>query len=335
MKNVKKLSIDLSSVDDEVQSKSNQDEHKTIYNLPEDQGKLEGAFFSTSNDIVLYRGDYEFNAEVIGDEYFFGNAKAKFAEETLMINSTVGGWHKQVNQLKKISADDQQEIVSFGQEYTNFAIVTEFDQDNIFQSSRKVVNAVLTIPLTSLRLLLGSETTDKLRKFLEIEEPQSFKTHKIPSRITKILHAAINPHLTGAAKQLYCQAKAHEYLCELVELMEKMETETSSFDEEATLILDMHDMLLHHEGKLPTMAELAEQYNVPARRLNTQFQKEYGLTINQYVTKMRLHQAHDLVASEDVALKIIASQIGYSHVNHFITAFKREFGYSPGALRKK
>jgi AraC-like DNA-binding protein len=34
-------------------------------------------------------------------------------------------------------------------------------------------------------------------------------------------------------------------------------------------------------------------------------------------------------------MKALANQLGYSHVNHFITAFKRQFGYSPGTIRRR
>jgi len=34
-------------------------------------------------------------------------------------------------------------------------------------------------------------------------------------------------------------------------------------------------------------------------------------------------------------MKVLAARLGYSHVNHFIAAFKKKFGYPPGSLRKK
>jgi AraC-like DNA-binding protein len=36
-----------------------------------------------------------------------------------------------------------------------------------------------------------------------------------------------------------------------------------------------------------------------------------------------------------VSFRSAATRLGYSHVNHFISAFKRKFGYSPGSLRRK
>ncbi|NTW85245.1 MAG: AraC family transcriptional regulator, partial [Holophagaceae bacterium] len=33
-------------------------------------------------------------------------------------------------------------------------------------------------------------------------------------------------------------------------------------------------------------------------------------------------------------MKALAANLGYSHVNNFIYAFKKKFGYPPGSVRK-
>jgi AraC-like DNA-binding protein len=34
-------------------------------------------------------------------------------------------------------------------------------------------------------------------------------------------------------------------------------------------------------------------------------------------------------------MKVLAERLGYSHVNNFIHAFSKRFGYSPGSLRHR
>jgi len=58
------------------------------------------------------------------------------------------------------------------------------------------------------------------------------------------------------------------------------------------------------------------------------------MTIHRFMIKQRLHEAHDIILETSMPLKSLSFNLGYSHVNHFITAFKREFAYSPGSLRK-
>ncbi|WP_417784195.1 helix-turn-helix domain-containing protein [Terasakiella pusilla] len=330
MKNVKQLSIDLSVLEDEASAFEDSYEHKTKYKIPKEQGSLNGLFLETSHDMFFYHGDYQFNKELVGQEYFFGNVDLSFSEETFMANVMTGGMVRFEEQI-----ESEKMTYNFGQDLTYFGKMKGQVQDIFFQPSKSMTNSVLTVPISSLMLLIGEETTDKLLLFLGLGETGLASIKQIPMRITQILKSAVNPHLTGSMKQLYCQAKALEYLCELVELMEKSETNPCGAGDGAVIISDMHDKLIDHVGRLPNLAELAEEYNVPARTLNARFQKQYGLPISQYITKIRMEKAHNIIRNHSVPLKVVADKLGYSHVNHFITAFKREFGYPPGRLRKQ
>jgi hypothetical protein len=61
---------------------------------------------------------------------------------------------------------------------------------------------------------------------------------------------------------------------------------------------------------------------------------EYGASVYNFVTDHRLNQVHASIIASTTPLKTLAARLGYSHVNHFIVAFKRKFGYPPGSLRK-
>lgn len=327
MKNVKKVSMDLSVLDEEMQSCSDDMEHQFSFDLPEEQGNLEAVFLYMSQDVAVYSGDHHYNQDATGPEYAFGNVNGVFETDTFMASTVVGGWTRQVENFPKCD-------VSFGDQLTLFRNARKYDFDSTVQASKHLRYASMMIPISSMKLLIGEESTDKFMHFLEIEKDPSIAIHRIPLRITQILQSAINPRLTGSMKQLYCQAKAFEYLCELVELMEKKEQGAALMEEKQSLIFDIHEDLIKHVGRLPSLAELAQQYGLPARTLNTLFLNEYGLSIHQYISRVRLEKAHEIIKDSDIALKVIAAKLGYSHVNHFITAFKREFGYPPGTLRK-
>lgn len=334
MKNIKKLTLDFSRFEDEATALESDMEHWITYELPEEQGSVSGVFLKTSHDMVFYRGDYTLNQESIGPEFSFGKSNVVFAEDTFVANIILGGMGRFEEQARNSECYPEKQDFIFGQELTHFKNILQYEEDPFFETSEKIVNCVLTIPIRSMALLIGEENTKKLLSFLDVVNVSDTSVHKIPMRITQILQSAVNPHLTGSMKQLYCQAKALEYLCELVELMEKQEVNSILADADQSIITDIHDKLIGYVGRLPTLAELAEQYGLPARTFNSRFKKHYGLSITQYVTQLRMNKAHDIIRNSNVALKIIAADLGYSHVNHFITAFKREFGYPPGSLRK-
>ncbi|MDD5216403.1 MAG: helix-turn-helix domain-containing protein, partial [Methylococcales bacterium] len=96
----------------------------------------------------------------------------------------------------------------------------------------------------------------------------------------------------------------------------------------------LHAYITSTKGKLPNLHDLAKQFGISLRTLNDLFTAEYGQSISAFINDYRLSAAHEALEHSDIPMKQLASELGYSHVNHFITAFKRKFSYSPGHLRK-
>lgn len=99
-------------------------------------------------------------------------------------------------------------------------------------------------------------------------------------------------------------------------------------------IKNLHGYILGTKGKLPKLNEISKQFGISLKTLNDLFTDEYGQSISAFINDYRLSAAHEALEHSDTPMKQLAADLGYSHVNHFITAFKRKFGYSPGTLRK-
>lgn len=328
MKNVTSLSLQQSVLTEEMQPDDQIVEHPVQFDVAVETGLMEGAFLHMSHDITIFRGMHKFNPDTVGNAHNTGVNTATFAQDSFMVGTALGGW---VRQEEQYGLDVE---INFGREKTYFRHAHGFEHDNTFESGVELQLAMLAVPIPSMKLLIGIDVTNRLLDFLGISRSPSIAVQDIPLRITQILHNAVNPRLTGSMKQLYCQAKSLEYLCELVELMEKQGQNRLQTEDNQSLVTHIHDSLIDHKGRLPTLSALAEEYGVPARTLNAQFAKQYGLSIHQYIARTRLEKAHAIIQHSDIALKQVAASLGYSHVNHFITAFKREFGYPPGSLRK-
>ena len=96
----------------------------------------------------------------------------------------------------------------------------------------------------------------------------------------------------------------------------------------------LHSYLVNYEGKLPNLDDLSKKYGVSARKLNEKFIDAFGDSVYSYMTTHRLNQAKEKIINSDIPLKLISYELGYSHVNHFITMFTKKFGFTPGSLRK-
>ncbi len=83
-----------------------------------------------------------------------------------------------------------------------------------------------------------------------------------------------------------------------------------------------------------SLSTLAEELNVNASYLSTQFKKEVGETLTDYVTKKRIEHAVLLLNSSDYPIATVAEQCGIPDIQYFSKIFKKRIGYSPNVYRK-
>ena len=55
----------------------------------------------------------------------------------------------------------------------------------------------------------------------------------------------------------------------------------------------------------------------------------------QYVTKVRMHRAHEQLRAQRVSISELATRFGYESAPAFARAFKRHTGISPGAVHRE
>lgn len=82
------------------------------------------------------------------------------------------------------------------------------------------------------------------------------------------------------------------------------------------------------------VADLARIAGLSAARLHARFVTECGQTPMDYIRSRRLHKAVALLRDSDLPVGEIAHRVGYSSQSAFAAAILREFGTSPGKLRR-
>ena len=60
-----------------------------------------------------------------------------------------------------------------------------------------------------------------------------------------------------------------------------------------------------------------------------------GMSVNEYLTNLRMTTANKYVLYSDKSLEEISEMVGYKSFSHFNKLFKNQFGISPAQLRKK
>jgi len=78
-------------------------------------------------------------------------------------------------------------------------------------------------------------------------------------------------------------------------------------------------------------SDLAALCQISLRTLERHFQKNYGVTVSQWLRELRLSKAYqNLLLGK--AVKEVAFDQGYKQVSHFSREFKNHFGVSPSLL---
>jgi transcriptional regulator GlxA family with amidase domain len=77
--------------------------------------------------------------------------------------------------------------------------------------------------------------------------------------------------------------------------------------------------------------ELADLCQTSLRTLERHFQKNYSVTVSEWLRELRLKQAY-AVLQTGKSVKEVAFEHGYKQVSHFSREFKSHFGISPSFL---
>ena len=101
------------------------------------------------------------------------------------------------------------------------------------------------------------------------------------------------------------------------------------------LILKVQRYLDNNFKALISVKSLADNYFVSARTLQRRFMNAQGITIIQYLQKLRLHNACQLIELTQKGISEIAYEVGYQDVSAFRKTFMRQYGLTPTQFRKR
>jgi AraC family transcriptional regulator len=82
-----------------------------------------------------------------------------------------------------------------------------------------------------------------------------------------------------------------------------------------------------------SLSSVAELVGVHAAHLARMFRRHYGCTLGDYVRRVRLDYAAQLLARPEETLSAIAVAAGFYDQSHFAHLFKLRFGVTPGVFR--
>ncbi len=298
------------------------------YPVPSEMGAADFTKIELALGMTLFRTTRRFTPASLGQLIHIGHVEAAFPSESLMVQTVVGG---QVIHREKYPAAE----LIFRPGIDLFRLADRLIVDPMVDGSSDLTMTALTISRTVLGHLVGHNIAERTLDALDLTPAPRIQVRQIPFLVSAHLHNAIPRDLNGASRRLLCQARVLEYLTALIEHLGTNVMEAQPISSSRRQSQALYQQLISMQGKLPTLEELAVQFNVSARSLNNAFKAEYGQSIHAFIAEYRLIEAHSAIENSDTPLKTLAKRLGYIHPNHFLAAFRRKFGYPPGSLRKR
>jgi AraC-like DNA-binding protein len=92
-------------------------------------------------------------------------------------------------------------------------------------------------------------------------------------------------------------------------------------------------MSLHLSEPL-SVGDMASRAGLSTSRFSRVFRDRFGSPPHRYLLHLRVQRAEDLLQHTSLTMRQISAQCGFADVHHFVKAFKKIAGRTPGACRR-
>lgn len=173
----------------------------------------------------------------------------------------------------------------------------------------------------------------------DLRDPSRQKSFSLTPKVRMIVEQMCSCSLCDSLRSLYLEGKVLEllavYFDEVVCQIEVSKADVTVSREDFERLLSVKQSIDRRFAHPLTIAKLAHEACLNEYKLKRGFKHCFGTTILEYIMSKRMEMASVLVDSGDYKVKDIAWMVGYSNVSHFIDAFKRHFGHTPGELLRR
>ena len=157
----------------------------------------------------------------------------------------------------------------------------------------------------------------------------------LPARAVRLIGEFLSPACNERIAHLHAEARALDLLCLgldlLIENPVPARWQLAPRDKRALQQVREH---IEKDFLQPTsIAQRAREVGLNRTKLTAGFRALFGETINEYVTRLRMQHARQMLEAGWSAAQV-AMDLGYQHQSSFSTAFRAYFGRAPRASRK-
>jgi len=109
----------------------------------------------------------------------------------------------------------------------------------------------------------------------------------------------------------------------------------NEFYQSKQLISQIKMYLLDNYNRDINLEDAAATVNLSPNYFSSLFKQEFGVNFTDYITKIRMDKAKELMKENSYALKEISFLVGYKNPNYFSRVFKKHHNQSPKQFQKE
>ncbi len=158
-----------------------------------------------------------------------------------------------------------------------------------------------------------------------------------PSDIQKIEKLLDKIYKTAKAEDYMRDMKLNSMISELLVFIMKESwhpSNASSTSLKSAHVVNIKEYLDNNYNKKISLDYLANSFYINKYYMVRAFKAEYDVSIVEYLTRIRIDHAKELLRFTESSLADISEQVGYSDVNYFNRVFSKIEGMSPTKYRK-
>ena len=110
---------------------------------------------------------------------------------------------------------------------------------------------------------------------------------------------------------------------------------SGSVDRHDAIIQQVKALIDHEFGSALTIEYLAEHAYMSPNHFRTLFKEYTGYTVLEYITKVRMERAAELLRDTELKIHEIATHVGYESASHFCAVFHKKRGLTPNQYRNR
>ena len=119
------------------------------------------------------------------------------------------------------------------------------------------------------------------------------------------------------------------------EILSFLESDTATMPPDSDILECVRYLEAHYTEIGMSIESLCAQHHISHSSLQRKFRQYFGMNPKQYLTRLRMNRALDMLTSGEESVKTIAYACGFEDEKYFSRAFKKTYGYPPSSFKGK